>query len=111
MESQIQITGLHDLKLTPAITEHVHKRLAILERHFDHITDIHVYISTDKKGFEIAKANIHMAGGGHVVAEETSKDMYESIDMLAKNLDQQVKKHKEKLQKRTDKNSNHLREE
>ena len=98
---QVQITALHDLKLTPAIENHVHKKFAILEKHFNHINRIHVTLSIDNnKSQHTAKADLHLIGGKDVVADSTTKDMYASIDMLAKMLDEQIKKYKEKLQEK-----------
>lgn len=94
----IQITGLHDLELTPALTQYIHEKFKRLEKHFFHITNTHFTLSVDKKFQQMAKANMNLAGGGKIAASSTSKDMYASIDMLIDKLDEQIKKHKEKLQ-------------
>ena len=93
----IQITALHDLALTPGLTQHVHDKFKKLETHFSHIINTHVILSVDKKFQQIAKGNMNLAGGGKIVASCTSKDMYASIDMLIDKLDEQIIKHKEKL--------------
>jgi putative sigma-54 modulation protein len=105
---QVQITALRDLKLTEGLSQHVNDKFKRIEKHFSHITDIHVTLSVDKKFQQMAKANVHLAGGGTVVADCTSIDMYASIDMLVDKVDKQIKKHKEKLQNRTDDISNLL---
>lgn len=94
---EIQITALHDLALTPALKTHVNDKFVRLERHFSHIMDVHVTLSVDKKFQQMAKASMNLAGGATVVATSTSKDMYASIDMLIDKLDEQIKKHKDKL--------------
>lgn len=93
----IQITALHDLELTPALSQHVHEKFKRLEKHFAHIIKTHVTLSVDKKFQHSAKANMTLAGGGDINASCTSKDMYASIDMLIDKLDELIKKHKEKL--------------
>lgn len=99
---QIQITAREGLDLTNGLTQHVNDKFKRLERHFSHIMDIHVTLSVDKKFQQKAKALIHLAGGGDVIADCTSIDMYASIDMLVDKVDKQIKKHKEKLQNRGD---------
>jgi len=94
---EIQITALHDLELTPTLKAHVNDKFVRLERHSSHIMDVHVTLSVDKKFQQMAKASINLAGGGKVVATSTSKDMYASIDMLLDKLDEQVKKHSDRL--------------
>ena len=93
----IQITALHELTLTPALTEQVHEKFKKLDRHFSHIIDTHVTLSVDKKFQHTAKANLHLAGGRHIAASCTSENMYASIDLLMDKLDEQIRKYKEKL--------------
>lgn len=93
----IQITALHDLELTPALKQHVNDKFKKLETHFSHIIATHVTLSVDKKFQQMAKGNMSLAGGGKIAASCTSTDMYASIEMLADKLDEQIKKHKEKL--------------
>lgn len=94
----IQIAALHDLELTPSLKQHVNDKFKKLENHFSHIISTHVTLSVDKKFQQSAKCNMSLAGGGKIAASYTSKDMYASIDMLVKELDKQILKHKEKLQ-------------
>jgi len=93
----IQITALHDLELTPSITEHVNEKFKRLEKHFAQITSTHVTLSVDKKFQQTAKAKMLLAGSGEIIASCTSENLYASIDMLIDKLDEQVKKHKAKL--------------
>ncbi len=93
----IQITALHDLELTSSLTSYVNEKFKKLEKHFSHIINTHVTLSVDKKFQQKVKANLTLAGGGKIIASCTSKDMYASIDMLIDKLDEQIKKHKDKL--------------
>lgn len=114
METQIQITALRDLDLTDGLTQYVNKKFQKLEKHFSQIKKIHVTLSVeriDRKLQHKAEAHISSSGHGDIVAHCTSIDMYESIDRLIPILDKQIKKHKDKLKKRTDKMTDELRHE
>ena len=93
----IQITALHDLELTPSLTQYVNEKFKKLPKHFSSIISTHVTLSVDKKFQQTAKAVLNLAGNGEIIASCTSKDMYASIDMLIDKLDEQIKKHKDKM--------------
>ena len=91
---QINLTGNH-VDITPALREYVQAKIARIERHFDHVTDIHVILSVEKQRNK-AEATVHVTGASlHADAEHD--DMYAALDLMADKLDRQVKKHKEKL--------------
>jgi putative sigma-54 modulation protein len=91
---QINLTGNH-VDITPALREYVQAKFARIERHFDHVTDIHVILSVEKQRNK-AEATVHVTGASlHADAEH--EDMYAALDLMADKLDRQVKKHKEKL--------------
>jgi len=91
---QINLTG-HHVELTPPLHDYVNSKLERLERHFDHVTDIHVVLSVEKLRHK-AEATLHVSGGT-LFADAVQEDMYAAIDSLTDKLDRQVKKHKEKL--------------
>ncbi|HED19374.1 MAG TPA: ribosome hibernation promoting factor [Gammaproteobacteria bacterium] len=91
---QIDLTG-HHVELTEPLRNYVNEKFERLERHFDHVTDVHVVLSVEKLR-QTAEATIHISGG-KLFADSTSEDMYAAIDSLADKLDRQIKKHKEKL--------------
>lgn len=83
--------------LTPAIKSHVERALEPLKKHFHPLpTPIHVTLSVEKFQ-QIAKAHMHLPRHKDIEASYTSKDMYASIDLLAKSLDEQALKHKEEM--------------
>lgn len=91
---QLTITG-HHIDVTPALKSRVETKLAKLERHFDHLTDIHCILTVEKLEHK-AEATVHMSGGtAH--ADAIEEDMYAAIDSLVDKLSRQVTKHKEKL--------------
>ena len=91
---QINLTG-HHVNITPAIKAFVEEKFEKLERHFEHITNIHVILSVEKER-QKAEATIHV-NRGNLFAESQHQDMYAAIDTLIDKLDRQVIKHKEKL--------------
>jgi putative sigma-54 modulation protein len=91
---QLSVTG-HHIEITEALRNYVGAKLAKLERHFDHLTDIHCVLTVEKLQHK-AEATVHV-GGGTLHAEQVELNMYAAIDILVDKLDRQVKKHKEKL--------------
>jgi putative sigma-54 modulation protein len=91
---QLSVTG-HHIEITDSLRRYVDTKLAKIERHFDHMTDIHCVLTVEKLQHK-AEATIHV-GGGTIHAEQTELNMYAAIDILVDKLDRQVKKHKEKL--------------
>jgi len=90
---QINLTG-HHVDITDALRSYVESKFERLERHFDHVTNVHVIISVEKLR-QKAEATLHL-NGTDVFAECVEEDMYAAIDGLVDKLDRQVKKHKEK---------------
>ncbi len=91
---QINLTG-HHVDLTDPLRSYVNDKFEKLERHFDHLTSIHVVLGVEKLRHK-AEATIHM-NGNSVFADATQEDMYAAIDLLLDKLDRQVLKYKEKL--------------
>ncbi len=92
----INITG-HHVDLTDSLRAYVQDKMNRLERHFDHVTQVHVVLEVDKVR-HIADATMQVAGGkGSVHANSVHDDMYAAIDGLIDKLDRQILKHKEKL--------------
>jgi putative sigma-54 modulation protein len=91
---QINLTG-HHVDITDSLRNFVHEKFQKLERHFDHITNVHVILSVEKLR-QIAEAKVNV-NGGELFANSESEDMYAAIDSLIDKLDRQVIKHKEKL--------------
>lgn len=92
---QVNLSG-HHVEVTDSMRAYVEEKLARLERHFDHLTNVQVILSVEKLE-QKAEATLHVAGGNDVHAEAIHEDMYAAIDALADKLDRQVLKYKEKL--------------
>ena len=91
---QINITG-HHIDVTEALRTYVSEKMTKLERHFDHVTNVHVILTVEKQ-IQKAEANVHVSGADLFAQNETA-DMYASIDGLIDKLDRQIIKHKEKM--------------
>ncbi|HHJ12628.1 MAG TPA: ribosome-associated translation inhibitor RaiA [Chromatiales bacterium] len=91
---QINIDG-HHVEVTDALRQYVKEKIGRLERHFDHVTNVHVVLKVER---HVQKAECEMhASGTQIFAEATGDDMYAAIDALVDKLDRQILKHKEKL--------------
>ena len=90
---QLSITG-HHVDLTESLHDYIEQKFEKLERHYDHITQVHVIITVEKLMHK-AEANAHVTGA-ELFANATSEDMYAAIDQLVDKLDRQLIKHKEK---------------
>ena len=91
---QLNLSG-HHIDITPALRDYVSNKMGRLERHFDHVTNMHVILTVEKLR-QKAEATLH-ASGANLFADAEHKDMYAAIDALTDKLDTQIKKHKEKL--------------
>jgi len=91
---QLSITG-QQLDLTDSLKDYIGEKMEKIERHFDHLNNIHVVLHVDKIRHE-AEATVN-AKGVSIHANAESDNMYAAIDSLVSKLDTQVIKHKEKV--------------
>lgn len=87
------ITGQH-VTITSALHDYASEKIRKIERHFDHLTTIHVVLGVEKTR-HTAEATLH-GRGAQFHADAEAEDMYTAIDALSAKLDRQVLKHKEK---------------
>jgi putative sigma-54 modulation protein len=89
----IHFTG-HGLDVTPGLKAFTQEKFKRLERHFPHITSIHVVFHVEKLD-QIAEATL-LVVKGELHARATADEMYTAIDELVDKLNRQLIKHKEK---------------
>lgn len=94
---QINLTG-HHVDITEPLKGYVDSKFERLERHFDHVINVHVILSVEKLR-QKAEASIQI-NGAKLFADAVHEDMYAAIDALIDKLDRQVLKYKEKRQTR-----------
>lgn len=99
---QLDITG-HHVDVTTALRSYVQNKFERLERHFDHVTGVHVVLTVAKLEHR-AEATMNVSRG-KLFADAVQQDMYAAIDALVDKLDRQVKKHKEKLSNHHDRST------
>jgi len=90
----INVRGKH-IDVTPALREHVEKRLGRVTRFFENLKEVNVVLKVEKER-HIIEVTIPI-NGMTLRGEEASTDMYASIDMVVDKLEKQLSKHKEKL--------------
>ena len=90
----LNISG-HHVDLSPALREYVASKLERVRRHFDRVIDATVVLTVEKLEHK-AEATIH-APGADLHAQAIEPDMYAAIDCLVDKLDQQTRRHKEKV--------------
>jgi putative sigma-54 modulation protein len=91
---QLSVTG-HHVEVSAPLREYVVNKIEKLERHFDHVSDVHCILTVEKLRHK-AEATV-IVSGGTIYADATEEDMYAAIDGLVDKLNRQVKKHKEKM--------------
>ena len=100
---QLSISG-HHVDLTESLQNLINQKFEKLERHYDHITHVHVVLNVEKLT-HCAEATAHVTGA-ELFANAESEDMYSAIDQLLGKLDRQIIKHKEKTTARHNARSN-----
>ena len=89
------ITG-RNIEVTPRLKEMVESKLGKLERYFNQDTEAQVTLSVEKDRNTI---EVTIPVKGTIIrAEETSDDMYVSIDVVEEVIERQLKRYKGKLQ-------------
>lgn len=84
-----------NIEATEALKETVEKKIDRLSKYFTDDTEIHVTLSVEKERQKI-EVTIPMKGN-LIRAEQTSDDMYASIDLVVDIIERQVRKYKNKL--------------
>lgn len=84
-----------NIEITEALKEYTTKRLSKLEKYFDDSRDAQVAMSIEG---ERHKVEVTIPLNGIILrGEETSEDMYSSIDLVEEKLEKQLEKYKTKL--------------
>ena len=88
------ITG-RNLEVTEGLRNAVESKLGKLEKYFDKDVDINVTLSVEK---DRQKIEVTIPVKGNIIrSEQTSSDMYVSIDLVEEVIERQLKKYKTKI--------------
>ena len=88
-----------NIEVTPSLREYVEKRVGKVTKYFDEVGDITVLL-TASKGRHIVEVTVPVKGGVILRGEESTMDMYTSIDLVVEKLERQIHKQKTKLERR-----------
>ena len=88
-----------DMAVSESLKSRVEKKLAKMERYFREEPEATVRFKVQKGARNIAEITVN-AGGVILRAEESSNDMYLSIDRAVDKLESQLRRHRTKLEKR-----------
>ena len=84
-----------NIDVTPGLKSAVEDKLSKLDKYFNDDTEIHVTLSVEK---ESQKIEVTIPVKGSIIrSEQTSSDMYVSIDLVEEIIERQLKKYKTKI--------------
>ena len=93
-----------NIDVTPGLKSCIEQKLGKLERYFTPETEIIVTLSVEK---ERQKIEVTIPVKGHIIrSEQSSNDMYVSIDLVEEVIERQLRKYKNKLVARNQEGSN-----
>ena len=97
-----------NIDVTPGLKDAIEQKLGKLERYFTPETEIIVTLSVEK---ERQKIEVTIPVKGHIIrSEQSSNDMYVSIDLVEEVIERQLRKYKNKLVARNQEGSNFKQE-
>ncbi len=84
--------------LAPALKDYAEAKVTSLKKYFDHIVTAHVIFSLEKYRQRV-EVTLHV-NGKDMVGHAESEDMYLSVDRALEKLEEQLKRHHDKLKDR-----------
>lgn len=94
-----------NIEITDAIQEHVHQKIEKAVSHFQSLTtevDVHLSVARNPRINPQQTAEVTIYANGSVIrAEETSENLYASIDLVSDKITRQLRRFKEKRQDKT----------
>lgn len=84
-----------NIEITPALREYVEKRVGKITKYFDGIDEISAILKVEK-GQHIVEVTVPI-NGMLLRGEESTTDMYTSIDQVVDKIEKQIEKYKTKL--------------
>lgn len=91
-----------NIEVTDAIRAYTEKKIGKLEKYFNDVANATVYVNLKVYTEKTAKVEVTIPLPYLVLrAEETSVDLYGSIDLVVDKLERQVRKHKTKINRKS----------
>jgi len=88
-----------NIEITQPLREYVEKRVGKITKYFDNMDEISVLLSVEKER-QIVEVTAEVRGGLILRGQESTSDMYTSIDLVVEKLERQIHKQKTKLERR-----------
>jgi len=88
-----------NISVRPSIREYIEGKLDKFDKYFNSDVDVKVTLGVERNRHTV-EITMPLKHGVTFRAEETSEDMYSSIDMVMDKLTKQMRKHKTKIEKR-----------
>ncbi|MGG3452000.1 MULTISPECIES: ribosome hibernation-promoting factor, HPF/YfiA family [Bacillaceae] len=90
-----------NIEVTPAIREHVEKKISKLERYFTETPNANVHVNLKVYNDKNAKVEVTIPMKELVLrAEERNQDLYAAVDLIIDKLERQIRKHKTKVNRK-----------
>jgi len=83
--------------LAPSLKDYAEGKVEHLKKYFDHIVNAHIIFSLEKYRQRV-EITLHVNGKDFVTLQE-SEDMYISVDRAIEKLEEQLKRHADRLKK------------
>ena len=97
-----------NIDVTPGLKSAVEDKIGKLEKYFTPDTEIHVTLSVEK---DSQKIEVTIPVKGRIIrSEQSSSDMYVSIDLVEEIIERQLKKYKSKIVDKQERNSSFKQE-
>ncbi len=93
---QVVVTG-RNIELTPALKDYLLEKLQRAQKHFDHPLDVIALLSVAKNPSiaDNQTAEVTIKVNGNIIrGEESTENMYASIDLVANKIERQLRKFK-----------------
>lgn len=88
-----------NIEITEPLREYVEKRVGKVTKYFSKVDSILVLLKVSK-GRHVVEVTVEIPSGLQLRGEESTTDMYTSIDLVVEKLERQIHKQKTKLAKR-----------
>ena len=90
-----------NIEVTPALREYVESKVSKIEKYFDEVPEANVHVNLKVYSDRQGKAEVTIPLPNLVLrAEETSSDLYGSIDLVSDKLERQMRKYLTKVNRK-----------
>ena len=95
---QLHVTFRH-MDATDALKEYAQDKMDKIRKYFPDPIKAHVVLSVDRGYDHTAEVTITLHNGIVIRGEETTENMYSSLDLVSAKIERQTRRYKEKIQK------------